>query len=132
MTRKTTKAYIAVFKYIEEKLFKLKPSQFMTDYEEGMRSAIRKYWSNVSIRGCFFHFCRAILKRCRKLGMVKFLRRNPTGKRIQKSIMSLPLLPADRIMEGYENIKNFTRECGLWKKFSAIFNYFDQYWLPQV
>lgn len=46
MTKKTKKAYLAVFKYIEDKLFKLKPAQFMTDYEDGMRSAIRKYWSS--------------------------------------------------------------------------------------
>lgn len=133
MTKKTKKAYLAVFKYIEDKLFKLKPAQFMTDYEDGMRSAIRKYWSsNVTIRGCFFHFCQAILRRCRKLGMVRFLKNSENGRRIQKSLMSLPLLPADSIQEGYESIKHFTRENNLWSNFSPLFAYFDRYWLIQV
>lgn len=52
MSRKTAACYTAVFKFIEKKLFQLDPKEMMTDFESGMRSAIRKYWPKVTLRGC--------------------------------------------------------------------------------
>lgn len=53
MTRKTSECYKAVFNLIEEKILKLQPNVIMTDYEDGMRLAIRSHWSNVNLRGCW-------------------------------------------------------------------------------
>ena len=104
----------------------------MTDYEDGMRLAIRKHWPNVEIRGCFFHYCRAILRKCRKLGMKKSLKNCADARRIKRSLMSLPLLPGDNIKEGYDCIKVFAQKSKLFSKFSRLFAYFEGYWIHQV
>lgn len=129
MTRKTSVAYMAVFKFIEEKLFKLQPAEFMTDYEDGMRLAIRKRWGTVVIRGCWFHYCRAIWKKTRKLGMTKVLKQNSNAKVVLKSLMALALLPADRIEEGFRVIKTFANRKRLSQKLQKLFIYFEGYWL---
>lgn len=59
---------------------------------------------------CWFHYCKAIQRKARKLKLSKLLRTNRNAKIIQKSMMSLPLLPADRFEEGYESIKVFARK----------------------
>lgn len=113
-------------------LFKMRPSEIMADYEGGLRAAIRMCWPNVSLYGCWFHYCKAINKRCRKLNMTKFLRNNSNAKRVQKALMSLPLLPADQIIEGYECIKKKARRKKLVRSFISLFKYFESYWLKQV
>lgn len=132
MTRKTSMCYLAIFEFIEEKIFKLKPAEIMTDYEDGMRLAIKKRWIGVVIRGCWFHFCRAISKKSRKLGMSSFLKENRVARIIQKKLMSLPLLPANQIENGYKTIQKFARKRGLSGRFSKLFKYFGSYWLNQV
>lgn len=131
-TRKTAECYAAVFKYIAKNLFKMRPNQIMTDYEGGLRAAVRKCWPSANLRGCWFQYCKAISKRCRKNNMAKLLRKDPEAKRIQKALMSLPLLPADQIINGYKCIKTFARREKLFQRFSSLFKYFEGYWLKQV
>lgn len=130
MTRKTTECYIAVFEFIERNLFKLKPAEFMTDFEDGMRKAIKKRWPKAKIRGCWFHLCRAIERRYRKLGLHKLKRTN--GKKIKKMLMNIPLLPENMIMEGFFSIIAFAKRKRLFKHFARLFSYFSRYWLNQV
>lgn len=84
MTRKTADSYLALFQFIEEKLFLLQPTEFMTDFEEGMRLAIQKHWPNVRRGTCWFHFKRAVNKRCRSLGMMKLFRKKKDGQANKK------------------------------------------------
>lgn len=131
MTRKTAESYLAIFEFIEERLFKFEPKEFMTDFEEGMRSAIRKRWPNVRIRGCWFHFKRAVNKKCRSLA-AKLFRKNRTATIIKDMLTNLPLLPENQILEGYRCIKCFARKKQLSESFKSIFAYFERYWLHQV
>lgn len=130
MTRKTAECYDAVYKYIEENIFQLERDQFMTDYEEGMRSAISNHWKGVEIRGCWFHLCRALWRRACKLGMSrKYLQKNSDAMQILKRLMCLPLVPANRIDEGFRTIKSFARKKKLSTRYSKFFVYFERYWL---
>lgn len=131
MTCKSTDCYLSVFKFIESKLFKLEPNEFMCDYESGMRLAIRKRWPKVPIRGCWFHFSKAILKRCRRLGLSKLIKKNENARVVQKFITSLPLLPPHLFNEGYSCVKSFAAKKRLSKRFALFFRYF-RYWINQV
>lgn len=131
MSRKTTECYSAVFDFIEQRLFNLEPTEFMTDYEDGMRLAIKKKWPNVTIRGCWFHFCRAIRRRCGKHGLFQLIKKNAGARAIQNSLMSLPLLSANQIKEGFKSVKAIARKKRLLKRFKPVFTYFEGYWLKQ-
>lgn len=66
MTRKTQEAYCSVFQYIEENVCHLRPNSFMTDYETGLRNALRFVYTIAKIEGCWFHYCQVIKKNARR------------------------------------------------------------------
>lgn len=132
MTRKTTEAYMNVFEFIEQKLFKMKPVLVMTDYEDGMRLAIRKYWPNVEIRGCWFHLKRAINRKCRNLGLKRTIEQNVNARKVKEMLANIPLLPSTQILEAYASIKKYANKKKLGKRFVNLFSYFERYWLKQV
>lgn len=129
MTRKTAESYKALFEYIEKEIFELKPAEFMTDYEDGMRLGIKTRWPTVIIRGCWFHYSKAILKRCRKLSLTKLLKENADAKAIKKQLAALPLLPANQIEEGFAAIQKLASKKKLTKRFRRLFSYVRSYWL---
>ena len=42
----------------------------MTDYEKGLRCAVKKSFPDSPILGCFYHYIKAIFNKCKKLGLV--------------------------------------------------------------
>lgn len=132
MSSKTAECYKAIFKFIEAKVFKLQPGGFITDFEQGMRSAINKCYPQVPLRGCWYHFCAAIRKKLLKTGLHSLLKSNALARVIKIELMSLPLLPANHFKEGYEHIKRSAKNWKLSSNFKEIFAYFENYWFTQV
>lgn len=91
MTRKTTAAYLGVFKFIEQKLFKLKPVLIMTDYEDGLRLGIRKHWPEVDIRGCWFHLKRAVNRKCKSFGLKIVIDKNSDARKVKNMLVNIKL-----------------------------------------
>lgn len=56
MDSKKQKCYEAIFNYIEERVKQLNPKSFHTDYEAGLRSALRSVYANVQLKGCWLVF----------------------------------------------------------------------------
>lgn len=129
MTNKSTDAYTTVFNYIENHVFKLKPSRFMTDFEEGMRKAIKICYPNATLNGCWYHFKAAVRKRCIKEG-VRIKEGN--ARTIYRMLLNLPLLPPDSIVMGFSIIMETARSLRVSKPFKKIFNYFQGYWMKVV
>lgn len=125
-------SYIALLKFIGNGIFNLEPLEFITDFEPGLQKAIKTVYPGAKLTTCWFHYIRAIQRRCVKLGMRKLIRNNFNARTIQKQILNLPLLPHDCIEEGYNIIKNFAKELKLSKKFQNFFKYFQDYWLKKV
>lgn len=113
--------------FIEKHLFKMQPNEVMTDYEEGMRLAIKQRWPDVELHGCWFHFCRAIRKRLRKFA--KFLNKNRNAQAVQRAMMCIPLLPPELIDDGVDSVKKMAR---LFTKLNNVFSYFDSFWMKKV
>lgn len=132
MTKKTIKCYTAVFQYIESNVFHLEPSEIITDFEAGMRKSIKHVYPDTVLRGCWFHYCSAVRKKFLELGLHALIRSCPEAKLILKEIMSLPLLPADKILQGYLHVKKITEEYGISKSFENFFSYFESFWLVEV
>lgn len=106
MSSRKTESYEAVFKYIEDNVFKLEPSGLMTDWEAGMRKALRICFPNADLRGCWFHYCQAIRKKFAKLGLHYTLVSSMDARMVKQAIMALPLLPPEKFEEGYDHIKD--------------------------
>lgn len=132
MTKKTAECYTAVFQYIESNVFHLEPSEIMTDFETGLRKSIKHVYPDTNLRGCWFHYCKALRHKSQQLGLRPMLNSSPEAKVILKEIMSLPLLPADKILQGYLHVKKITEEYGISEDFENFFSYFESFWLVEV
>lgn len=132
MSNKTCACYTAVFKYIEKEIFQLEATEFMTDFEGGLRKALAKVYPNAQIRGCWFHYCKALRKKSRALGLESLHKKNANAAMILKELMSLPLLPSEKFVEGFDQIKRLIEEHELVKEYKRLIGYFEKYWFRQV
>lgn len=132
MSNRKAECYEDVFRFIEEKVFKLEPAEFITDFEHAMRKAIGKCFKGTTLRGCWYHYCTALRKNALRLGMHPLLKKNSIARLIYHQLMSLPLLPPDEILSGHAYIIEKAKSEGLYEQFSAFFNYFSSQWLVEV
>lgn len=129
MSSKKAELYKEVFDYLEKKLIRLNPASFMADFEAGLRKAINEYYPEAILFGCWFHFCAAVRRKCLSFNMHKLITTVPAARSIYRMILSLPLLPSNSILEGYEIVKREATSEGLDKEFQKIFKYFEEFWL---
>ena len=87
---------------VEEKLINVESELFKADFEESMRIVIKNHWTHCKIRGCWFHFKQALLRKFNSLPGVKLLlKKSFYARKIQNMTMSILLLPKNQINEGY-------------------------------
>lgn len=132
MTDQTAESYMAIFDYIEKNIFKLGPSQFMTDFEAALRSAINRFYPKAILNGCWYHFSASIRRRFMSVNLYSIITDNLAARSIYRKILCLPLLLAHSIIGGFEFIKNEARENKLYKTFKIFFDYFHTYWMRLV
>lgn len=132
MTNKRAETYQAIFKYIEENLFRLQPAEFMTDFEAGLRKALNDTYPDASLHGCWYHYCASIRRRLMTQNMYRLITDDPSGTQIYRMMLSLPLLPSDRILDGFNVVKTVARENHLHKEFRKFFKYFEEFWMRMV
>lgn len=130
-SKRTNECYAAVFKYIEDYIFKMEPDEIITDFEAGLRLAIRNYFPQVILRGCWYHYCAKIRQKFGKLGLNSLIKNDVNARLVKEEFQSLPLLPPEKFEEGYEHIKQLAQDCGLKRKLSQFFAYFE-YWIQEV
>lgn len=131
MSRKTAASYKAVFKYVE-KVFELKPNLIMTDFENGLRKAIKQVYPKATLKGCWFHYCSAVRSKCYDLGMRSIVFYNSEARFFKNKLMNLPLLPHNKIVKAFNLIKRTIEQSQLAKSFKHLLAYFKSYWLIQV
>lgn len=132
MTDKRTDSYQAIFKYIEENVFMLQPAEFMADFETGLRKAIQNSYPQASLHGCWYHYSASIRRRLMTLCMYRLITDEPMGAQIYRMMLSLPLLPQNRILDGFNVVKTVARENHLYREFKKFFDYFNDYWMKMV
>ena len=75
MTSKTNIAYNHVFNFLiqimdDNNIDCNFPNKIITtDYEKALRNSIKKLLKSKILRGCFFHYSKAIWKKCREYGL---------------------------------------------------------------
>lgn len=122
MQSKSIASYQSVFRLFLGQVEYAEIESVMADYENGLRAAVRLEIPGAELKGCHFHFSKAILKKARKIGLWQ------TNPREVKMVMSLPLLPANELQRGIDFIENLmTRN----RASMQFISYFKNYWLRQ-
>ena len=103
MSGKRKEDYQQVFEEIvktleDEQGLTVKVKSFMLDYEVATWQAIREvFGDDIKIRGCWFHFSQAIIRKMHSLGLMgAYINRGEVHK-FAKQLTVLPLLDADQI-----------------------------------
>lgn len=131
MSNRTAESYRAVIEYIEKNVFQLQPASLMTDWEAGMRKALRICYPNSILRGCWFHYCSSLKRKLANLGLNGLLKSCSNAKIVAHLFMSLPLLPKEHFEAGVDYFKQCIRGCGLMPSFRNFLTYFN-FWINMV
>lgn len=128
MTRKTEAAYTHVFQNIENTLFKLEPTSVMSDYERALRNALRTVYPNAQIIGCWFHFCQAVGKHCKKISGLKAKLDSDFGaNKLYHKFLTLPLIRLDLITGAIALLVAESLQFG--PEFATFVAYFQRQWV---
>lgn len=132
MSNKTTECYKAVFEYISQHIFDMQPTEIITDFEGGLRKAIRLVFQSVILRGCYFHYKKAIRLKCEKSNLKKLFAENQHAANIRLKLMNLPLTPMHQTKTAYDLIVKQAKKFGVDKALKPLFTYFNRFWVVKV
>ena len=113
----------------------LNPQFAYADFEKATINALEFHFPNIVIFGCWFHFRQAIIRRAFSLGL-KSKYHSTQYHKFFSLIGALALLPSDKVVEGYNLIKQNhiptnenNLQCQLCVKF---LQYFDKQWIESI
>lgn len=131
MNGKRQQLYRDIFLYIKENLIDFECNSFLTDYETGMRNALREIYPNVQLLACWFHYCQAIRKMIKKLHMTRKISTNKQIRSLYFKFLCISLLPADKIEEAFLQLK---LQCNATDMtfFADFLKYYERQWLRKV
>ncbi|XP_046686325.1 uncharacterized protein LOC124371996, partial [Homalodisca vitripennis] len=132
MTRKTQDSYQGVFVFLKQLIPDWNPQVILTDFELAMSNAAQLVWPNARVVGCFFHFAQAIYRMHRQLRLQHIVDTNVQAAKTLQMLMSLALLPAERIALGLRVITHYAVLHGLAARFRILLRYMENFWMRMV
>ena len=105
MTKKTEIFYVEVFRVIKDLFPAFVPNVIMADFEAALRNAVALTYTNADLKGCWFHYKQAVLRKIQQ-HFVMADRSRDEIKDWFHSILSVPLLPANKIGEAFDILLN--------------------------
>ena len=127
MTRKTQAAYSHLFKNLDGR-WKLRPVCITTDFEKGLRNALKKQYPAARLIGCWFHFSQALRRRAKTIkNFLIFLKSNKDARKLFRKFTFLPLLREDKIVMAFTLFKDESRIFG--SRFNDFVKYVEDQWI---
>ena len=126
--RKTVAVYETVLTYLKNLVGSSRVCEIMCDYEDAIRAAVRNVFPHATLRGCWFHFSKAILKKAKALGVCSNLFESSIDTSLLRMVMSLPLLPKEDIISAVTSLEQLI-PCHE-QEWDTLFVYLNHYWLP--
>lgn len=126
MSHRNTEAYVILFSIIKSQLPNWNPIIFKVDYEKAAMRAIATVFPSIAVKGCYYHYNKAIFKKGRELHITNT--QDPKKKRMVSLSTVLPLLPQEEIMNGWAYIisryDDNPKICELYEKAMAPRRFF--------
>lgn len=136
MSKRTIEAYESAFTYIHENLIPLRGDAIIIDFEKAMRTGLNRVLSSIdsdmSVLGCWFHFCQALRRYLAKLlQLFEKVKRDERYYAIFRRIQCLPLLPLHHIEISFKKVSKDALKLDK-ELFSPFINYFHNEWMKKV
>ena len=118
----------------EDNVFRLR--KVMADFEIALWQALRelrdsgKYPSDLVIKGCYFHFTQAVLRKAMQFNLKKdyYKKSNSGGRVFIKWLMLLVLLPLDLMTPTFNSMHNKMKEHN-YTKLLKLYKYYKDNWI---
>ncbi|XP_030745880.1 uncharacterized protein LOC115874745 [Sitophilus oryzae] len=130
MERKTKRLYDAVFAYLLTTFPNFVNETVITDYEVALIDSLRASYPQASLRGCFFHFCQAVLRKAKMLGVHRQINDNENGRILLRKYFALPLLPPNMIVRAFESLQDDNAELN--DIFRELHVYVRRQWIERI
>lgn len=125
MSDKKEASYTALFNMIKSQIPEFNPREFQTDYEAAAMNAIEIVFPQCIIKGCFYHYAKALWRKAKSLKITKA----QSNKRIVALSTALPFLPYHLIMDGWSYIlEDISEDLGM-RNFKY---YMERQWLHDI
>lgn len=108
-----------------------KPKRAMADFEKGMRSALTEVFIDIELDGCNFHLLQAMHRKAASLnGLSTKLNGKTLHHLILVMFMRLSLLPIDRLMAGFDALKEYIEsKPQIASDYEEFMLYFHRTWI---
>ena len=126
MTAKCRTLYDAVFIQTRNNYPGFKPKKCVVDFETALYSSIQ-FTFECEMQGCYFHYRQALWRKWVHFG----LRRNETLLFWLQQLMSLPLLPAEKIPEGFQYLSP-SKLQNTDDNVLKFYNYIESFWMGKI
>jgi len=101
----------------------------MSDFEKAMRNGIKKVYPDAKILDCFFHFCKLLWTKAKKIGLRKEHFRAYT--RIMICLLTIIIhIEAEKQATFLESLKSLFKDEN--KKYGEFLSYFEKNWLKKT
>lgn len=136
MSKQTIEAYQNVFEYINEKLIPLRGEAIIIDYEKAMRRAMKNVLqssgSNMTVLGCWFHYCQALRRKVSKMpNLFENIRKYEKYSHLFRRFQCLPLLPLQYIDQLFRSLAKEALRLNS-DLFATFVDYYDREWMKIV
>ncbi|KAL0891848.1 hypothetical protein ABMA27_015107 [Loxostege sticticalis] len=119
---KTENTYTTMFRLIKAQIPNWNPIKIVIDFERAVIKSIQTVLPTTEIKGCYFHFSQALVKRAKKLKLTK--KRNQLKH--LALCLALPLLPENFIDDAYLYIME---DCPTENNVTKFNDYLVKTWL---
>ncbi|XP_024880440.1 uncharacterized protein LOC112460142, partial [Temnothorax curvispinosus] len=120
-----------VYESIWKEVIKLAPDLqsnlrfIMCDYEKASMNAVHKQFPQASLRGCWFYYCQAVLKKWKRLELLT------APYKIVSMAMTLALAPPEMFSEGLNLMQTIAdKEYNNYPNILHFMRYMRSTWLP--
>ncbi|CAI6353875.1 unnamed protein product [Macrosiphum euphorbiae] len=102
----------------------------ITDYEVALRDVLISSFPEARYAGRWFHHNQAVWRKMNSLGYLHHLNTNNNARKVLKLLLSLPLLPARDMENGFLLIRAFARNHDV--HLERLLSYYESYWLRNI
>ena len=99
LPHKQRTTYLKMFELLKEMEPNLKPSSIVCDFEQAAHSAMNETFTDVQIKGCFFHLAQNIQKYLARMGFTSLYNTDPDFASKAKMIIAIAFVPLNKFDE---------------------------------
>ena len=133
---KSQGTYEKILEIISEKVLAITghegiPEAFQTDFEIAMINALKSKWPLLMIKGCFFHYVKAIFGKAYELGLKSHVSMiNYPVRYLVKGCASLAFIPAETVHSEFTKLTNVLQQDAEYIIAASRFiSYMRAYWI---